>query len=113
MKSRLFILFAMLASLIGCYVPIDESSAIMVIDRHTTKESLDGMIETLAKQDIAVTIDDAIYCENGELQAISGRVEFEDGEVTFNSDKVKKIIVRQDVYNAEGSFGVVVRNRWF
>jgi lipopolysaccharide export system protein LptA len=113
MKSRLLIFLAMLTSFIGCYVPIDESSAIMVIDKHTTQVQLNTMIADLAKQNIAVTIDDATYRENGGLQSISGKVQFEDGEVTFNSDKVSKIIVRKDTHHAEGSFGVVVRNRLF
>ena len=69
MKSRLLIFLAMLASFVGCYVPIDESSAIMVIDRHTTREELDGMIASLAKQNIAVTIDEATYRGRSRIAA--------------------------------------------
>ena len=91
---------------------MDDMPAILVIDNHTTKEGLAVLIADLEEQNITVDIEKVSYRDDGSLRSIAGQVAFADGQVTFNSKKVRSIIVRKEPGD-EGRFGVTVKNAWF
>lgn len=114
MKIKFAALITILYAIVSCNMPIDESSAVMIIDRHTTSGDLASMVASLGRQNITVKIDEATYLDNGHLRSIAGHVAFPDeGEVTFRSDKVSKIVVWKEGERNNESFGVRVRNKWF
>jgi hypothetical protein len=113
MKTRHAVLTAFTISLFACTDPINDANTIMVIDRHTTADSLAAMIAELGRQNIALEVQDAKYNDNGQLKSISGTVTVENGATaTFTSERVNKIFLQYD-HGGRNGLGVVVKEKWF
>ena len=84
------------------------------MDRNTTKNDLAGIIEGLKSANINLRIDEASFNEKGGLEKIKGEVELPNQSyASFNSEKVGRIIITQDLNAKDGGFSVEVRRRWF
>lgn len=113
MKIAYVIPAVLFSSLISCGQQHGKASTKVVIDRFTTKDEMNGMVEGLKSVNINLSVKDASYNENGRLEKIKGKVEFPDQSIaTFNTESVGKIIITKELDSKDGGFAVVIKKRW-
>ena len=114
MKTKLFFLIITFGAFVSCQENADKASLKIVLDRNTTKNELAEIIEGVKAANIHLRIDETAYNEKGGLAKIKGEIGFQNrGGATFNSEKVGRIVITQELNTKDGGFSVEVNNSWF
>lgn len=114
MKTKLFFLIITLGAFASCQNNDDQASLRIVLDRNTTQNDLAEIIEGVKAVNIQLQIDETAFNKKGGLAKIKGEVALQNqGFASFNSEKVGRIVITQDLNTKDAGFSVKVNNRWF